>query len=179
MYSYQWLYLPFVYPLLTVKNIISDVSSSRVLDFKPFLISSQVNLIFVAKSNGRIRMNPMDTQELALYIGSKLCFIVLRLVWPIYVLGPGTALALFMVAEFLHGSWLSFSFQVRCCCPFASSLYLRFCLSSSQANHVTVSVQIFRELQARKLSWAELQCLTTLGTPETPSPPFNVFFSRG
>ena len=56
----------------------------------------------------------MDRVEFALYVFTKLAFLTLRIVWPIYTLGYRVWLPLFVCSELVQGGYLAFVFQVRC-----------------------------------------------------------------
>jgi len=97
MYKYQYIYMPILYGLLSLKFRIQDFTWT-----------------FGAEKNGHIHVNPLSTFEWAHFLLTKCFFVFYRVLVPLFIFGfsPSTVLLNFIVIELITGYWLAFNFQV-------------------------------------------------------------------
>lgn len=96
MYKFQWIYLPILYGLLSIKVRIDDVF-----------------FIWWQQKNGHIRVNFYEHPAIRV-IGVKSLWFAWRIALPLYLTTQtwGQFIACFMIAELVSGYWLSWNFQV-------------------------------------------------------------------
>jgi fatty acid desaturase len=97
LYRFQHLYLLFLYGVLAIKFRIQDITDT-----------------LIAKTNGPIRVN-IDTTKEALWVaGTKLFWALWRIALPLYLWRVPSVeyWALFLIAEWTTGYYLTFNFQV-------------------------------------------------------------------
>jgi len=126
-YRFQQLYMPLLYGLLGIKYRIND-----------FLI------IFVLKTNGKIRMNPMNTWHTLMFFLGKSFFLTYRIILPAFFVTWWKPLLFFVYSDLLTSFILAFVFQVNHVIP--------------QAKWPVVN----KETGLVNMDWAEMQIATTL-----------------
>lgn len=97
VYSFQWIYMPVLYGLLSIKFRIQDLTYT-----------------FGSEVNGAIRVNPLGPADWAQMIGAKAFHIVQRIIVPYMVFGlsPSDILINYITLELATGYFLAFNFQV-------------------------------------------------------------------
>jgi fatty acid desaturase len=127
-YRFQQFYVPMLYGLLGIKYRIND-----------FVI------MFVSKTNGKIKVNPPDTWHLSMFLLGKTFFLLYRVIIPtLFVIPLWRALLLFVLSDFLTSYVLAFVFQV---------------------NHVVPQAKwpkVDKRSGKVDMDWAEMQLRTTL-----------------
>ncbi|KAI9219950.1 fatty acid desaturase-domain-containing protein [Blastocladiella britannica] len=97
-YMYQEWFVPVLYGVLGIKTRIQDVS-----------------IMYQAKTNDKIRINPMTTWHTSVFWLGKLFFLTYRFVVPIVVAQVPVirTLGLFLVADLVSSYWLALTFQAN------------------------------------------------------------------
>nr|CCA26326.1 delta 5 fatty acid desaturase putative [Albugo laibachii Nc14] len=97
IYRFQHIYLPPLYGLLALKV--------RLQDFYE---------LFLIRSNGPIRVNPISTSASIAFIASKAFWVIYRILVPLFVfkIPAATFWRIFLVTEFVTGWYLALNFQV-------------------------------------------------------------------
>jgi len=126
-YKFQQVYVPILYGLLGIKYRINDMV-----------------IMFVSKTNGKIKVNPPDSWHMNMFIMGKLFFLTYRIIVPALVTSLPRALLLFAVSDLVTSYILAFVFQVNHVVP--------------QAKWPTVD----KETGKVNMDWAEMQLRTTL-----------------
>ncbi|KAJ3354788.1 hypothetical protein GGF32_002358 [Allomyces javanicus] len=125
-YNYQQWFVPVLYGVLGIKTRIQDVS-----------------IIYVLKSNDKIRINPMTVWHTAVFWLGKAFFVWHRIYLPLQVCSWDRVLALFLIADLVASYWLALTFQ---------------------ANHVVVETewpQPDPKTNEMSIDWATMQVKTT------------------
>jgi len=126
-YRFQQIYMPLLYGLLGIKYRMNDISIS-----------------FVIKTNGRIRMNPMNTWHTTMFFAGKIFFIYYRIIYPCFFVPIWQSLLMFVVSDLVTSYTLAFVFQV---------------------NHVIACAKwpkTDKESGLVSMDWAEMQIATTM-----------------
>jgi len=125
-YEWQQIYMPILYGLLGIKY--------RINDF---------NIVFVTKTNGHVKVNPLNTWHMTMFLGGKLFFVLYRIVLPCMVIPVWQSILLFIVSDLITSYVLAFVFQV---------------------NHVVPSAKwpkVEKGTGKVDMDWAEVQLATT------------------
>jgi len=126
-YTMQAFYVPVLYGLLGIKYRINDLM-----------------IVFVLKTNGHIKLNPLNTWHMTMFLAGKAVFLFYRILLPAYFIGLFAALTSFLVADLVTSYVLAFVFQVNHVVPVAK--------------WPTINKQTGRV----DMDWAELQLNTTM-----------------
>jgi len=125
-YIYQHLYVPVLYGLLAWKTRFQDLTIS-----------------FLIGSNGKIRVNPLTTEQMVLLTAGKVFWFLYRVVLPLYLgISLWKVLTFLTIADFITSYWLALTFQ---------------------ANHVVseLSWPVPNAKSEIEMDWAKLQLATT------------------
>jgi fatty acid desaturase len=126
-YQFQQLYVPLLYGLLGIKFRINDI-----------------NMVFFSKTNGKIRLNPLNSWHFTMFVVGKIFFVLYRIILPAYYVGISKSLLLFAVSDLTTSYILAFVFQV---------------------NHVVLQAiwpKVDKETGLVNMDWALMQIATTL-----------------
>lgn len=89
-------YVPMLYGLLGIKYRINDIV-----------------IVFFSKTNGKIRLNPLDGWHMSMFILGKTFFVFYRIILPAYYFGVMKSLLLFVYSDVITSFVLAFVFQVN------------------------------------------------------------------
>jgi len=95
-YTWQQIYMPILYGLLGIKYRINDL-----------------NIVFKTKMNGHVKVNPLNTWHMSMFIGGKIFFVMYRILLPCLVIPLWQSLLLFVVSDLITSYVLAFVFQVN------------------------------------------------------------------
>ncbi|CAG8462371.1 12566_t:CDS:10 [Ambispora leptoticha] len=124
-YLNQQFFVPILYGFLAFKVRIQDI-----------------NILYIMKSNDKIRVNPLSQWHTMIFWGGKLFFIFYRIIIPLALIPATKVLTLFVVADLVTSYWLALTFQ---------------------ANHVVDEVEwpLPDDKGFINKDWAEMQVVTT------------------
>jgi len=126
-YQWQQFYVPMLYGLLGIKYRINDII-----------------IVFFSKTNGKIRLNPLDAWHMSMFILGKTFFLFYRIILPAYYFGLMKSLLLFVYSDVVTSFVLAFVFQV---------------------NHVVTQAvwpKVDKKTGVVNMDWAQMQLATTL-----------------
>lgn len=101
-------------------------------------------IVFFVKMNGAIRVNPMNTWHMTIFVAGKIFFMAYRIVLPCFFIPIWQSLLLFVISDLATSYVLAFVFQV---------------------NHVIPQAKwprVEKETGMVNMDWAEMQIATTM-----------------
>jgi len=126
-YRWQQIYMPILYGLLGIKFRINDV-----------------NIVFFSKMNGHVKLSPINTWHLSMFVLGKAFFVFYRIVLPCLIIPFWQSILLFVISDLITSYVLAFVFQV---------------------NHVIPSAKwpkVDKDTGKVDMDWAEMQIATTM-----------------